>query len=272
MRENAETIKYEKARIFDIPVMFTDYRIDRKSIPNGMFLYELRHTDENWGIPCHLAKGILVNFYGTVIANDPIQLPPDGLRDMKPNEFVLEPENDCKTLSDFCKKYPSQQKEIMEFAIAEVSEKELFFSKSEEQDKINGCIGHLRGDFGRGQDFYTTWFPHQNDVLNTEAFSSEINRVVNWLRQNYAPLKDYETMERFCRRREHTVKITEGVVPSYGFKVDTKQYRYMLRCMPVKGSYHFYMYCYDKQAAAKEKAEQPKAAGRQQGKKQEQEC
>ena len=35
----------------------------------------------------------------------------------------------------------------------------LYFSRSEEQDKTVGCVGHLRGDFGSGKQFYTTWWP-----------------------------------------------------------------------------------------------------------------
>ena len=29
-----------------------------------------------------------------------------------------------------------------------------------------GCLGHLRGDFGCGQEFYTSWFDHRREYLS----------------------------------------------------------------------------------------------------------
>ena len=40
-------------------------------------------------------------------------------------------------------------------------EKDLIYSDENETREL-GCIGHLRGDFGRsGNDFYHKWFPHK---------------------------------------------------------------------------------------------------------------
>lgn len=78
---------------------------------------------------------------------------------------------------------------------ADMKSEELFYSQGEEQDRKNGCVGHLRGDFGSGTEFWTTWWPHQNDRLNKEPFKSDLDRVVNWLRQDAYPLKDLQTMQ-----------------------------------------------------------------------------
>ncbi len=44
-------------------------------------------------------------------------------------------------------------------------EKELFFAPIIESADL-GCIGFLRGDFGRGgREFYSTWFPQENEHL-----------------------------------------------------------------------------------------------------------
>ena len=36
-------------------------------------------------------------------------------------------------------------------------ERQLFFA-IENETRDYGCIGHLRGDFGSGKEFWTTWF------------------------------------------------------------------------------------------------------------------
>lgn len=59
MRMNANEITYEEATLFGQPVLFTNYRIDRATVPPQLNLYELRHEDENSGRPCELAEGIL---------------------------------------------------------------------------------------------------------------------------------------------------------------------------------------------------------------------
>lgn len=82
---------------------------------------------------------------------------------------------------------------------------DFYFSHSEAQDKATGCVGHLRGDFGSGKQFFTTWWPHQGDQLNTPAFKADIDRAVNWLReQPDSPLHDFDTMKRFCGRFERS--------------------------------------------------------------------
>ena len=81
MRKFAKTPTYQTIEILGQPAIYTDYRIEHTSVPQGFYLYEIRHSDEDWGIPCQLARNIAVNFYGTIITNTPIQLPPDGLLD-----------------------------------------------------------------------------------------------------------------------------------------------------------------------------------------------
>ena len=35
------------------------------------------------------------------------------------------------------------------------------YNQSSQLEGQTGCIGHLRGDFGGGQEFYTSWFDHR---------------------------------------------------------------------------------------------------------------
>lgn len=50
--ENANKEKFELVMIDDIPALFSCLRIDRDSIPEGLFGYDVRHDDSGQGIAC----------------------------------------------------------------------------------------------------------------------------------------------------------------------------------------------------------------------------
>ena len=121
-------------------------------------------------------------------------------------------------------------------------------------------MGHLRGDFGSGKQFYTTWWPHQQDALNTPEFKADIDRTVNWLReQPGSPLRDFDSMKRYCNRYEQICAIKGALLPSCGFMAKTQRYVYMLRCTPAKGDYNFYIYCYQREPFEKARQERQKS-------------
>lgn len=248
-RNNAMTMKFENVGLLGTSMLFTDFRIDRRTVPCGFYIYEIRHTDDDWSMPCQLAHGIMVNFFGTVITNEPIQLPADGLLDFPTKDYPINFCGTTSTLAEYAERYPPTGKDIMRFTTSEPENYNLYFSQSNVKDKDNGCIGYLRGDFGNGEQFFTTWFSHQ-DQLNTQSFKQDLDRVINWLRQDYSPLKDFKAMKMFCKCREQKAQILIVHLPVYGFRIETNNYQYMLRCAPTNGD--FYIYCYDKNEQNKE--------------------
>ena len=70
-----------------------------------MFMYEIRHSDEDWGEPVQLGKNILVNHYGTIISSKPIDILPDGLREISAEDWGFTDEG-ITNLADYAKKYP----------------------------------------------------------------------------------------------------------------------------------------------------------------------
>lgn len=78
MKYDAKKVGWEKVEILEKECLFCDVRIDRETVPDGYFVYEVRHSDEDWGEPCEIALGILVNFYGTILTKEKFELENDG--------------------------------------------------------------------------------------------------------------------------------------------------------------------------------------------------
>lgn len=75
-RFNAKEINWEKVEVLGQDGLFTDLRVDRETIPDGWHVYEVRHSDNDWGEPVEICLGVLVNFYGTLLVKEPIKLEP----------------------------------------------------------------------------------------------------------------------------------------------------------------------------------------------------
>ena len=120
----------------------------------------------------------------------------------------------------------------------------LFYSKPQ-KDKDLGCIGHLRGDFGhKGKEFWHSWFDHQSE-LNTPEFKADIASAMEHLRKDL--LKNYRSMASYCYQHKEA-KMEGAVYPEmYGFRLNTDNYRYYIRCSLQMGDYNFYIYCYKNQ-------------------------
>lgn len=59
-------------KVKGIPALFSEVRIDRDSIPDNLFVYEVRHDDEGFLDPAQIKRWIMVNFYGTLITKVPL--------------------------------------------------------------------------------------------------------------------------------------------------------------------------------------------------------
>lgn len=251
MREDFEEVEF-----FGKPALFSNSRIARDTVPKGLHKYEIRHTDDDWGEPCQLAYGILVNHYGTLITNEAIQLGPDGRLDFD-SKALNYTDGDCRSVAEYIEQYPPVQKTVFDIIPLESEKTDWLYSDSE-KDKERGVIGHLRGDFGSGKEFWTTWWPHQ-DKLKSQPFKTELDDVINWLRQDFGPLKDMNSMAAYCSLREKDAKV-KSTIPAYGFKIETPDCQYYLRCNPTHGDYNFYVYCCDRAAQREQNHEAPTQA------------
>ena len=246
MRESVKELDFEKAELLGRSVLFSGCRVKPDSVPKGLRLYEIRHEDTDDMAPCQIAGSVAANFYGSVLTSCPIQLPADGCLDLLRGDFGYA---DCEmTIKEYLSECPPEDADIMELSTFQDGTQSLFFSGSAKDDRKNRCIGHLRGDFGDcGEGFHTSWRATANRSLNTEAFKADLARVVTWLEEDSSPLRSFHMMELFCARRE-CARLPAEHPAAYGFGVDTKAYQYKLRCVPHRGEYNFYLYCYQRKS------------------------
>lgn len=120
----------------------------------------------------------------------------------------------------------------------------LFYSQNEKDPEL-GTVGHLRIDFGsNGKEFWSTWWPHNSDELNTPGFKADLQEFVNELRKT-GPLNSLSAMAEYCSGRA-AGGLKVGAQESYGYIAESESYRYFLRCTPIQGDYNAYLYIYDK--------------------------
>lgn len=100
---------FDEVTILGKPALFTCIRIERSTVPKGYQLYEVRHDDDCRGDAVQIARGIMVNHWGSLITREEIKLPSDGRLDIEPEDLNYGC-GDCHTMKDFMEKYPPKTK------------------------------------------------------------------------------------------------------------------------------------------------------------------
>ena len=134
----------------------------------------------------------------------------------------------------------------MELTIYPMTEAEQMYcyTQSQQLRGQTGNIGYLRADMDtNGKGFFSSWNGFRND-LNTPEFREEFDEVIKTFRYDKKSpcfLKDRETLTKFCYSHPEAEMKDET---SYGIRVNTADYAYMMRLNPNKGEYNLYCYCY----------------------------
>ncbi len=98
---NAATEQFEAVEVLGIPALFTVSRVDRSTIPKGMYLYEMQTSEDDWSRPCLLGRHITVEHFGSILTASPIDLNERGYRDMAPGDFTQGGGSDRLTVTEF---------------------------------------------------------------------------------------------------------------------------------------------------------------------------
>lgn len=72
MRYEADKVRYQEVLVNGKFALFTDVRIEKETVPKGLYMYQVRHDEEDWSEPIQVKNYILVNFLGTLITKEPL--------------------------------------------------------------------------------------------------------------------------------------------------------------------------------------------------------
>lgn len=126
-------------------------------------------------------------------------------------------------------------------------ERKYAYAQSQQIRMQTGAIGYLRGDFdSSGTGFFTTWFD-EVESRKTDEFKAELDEVINALRfdEKYGGLlASRSAMQKYGRSQPDSA-FEGNYTTEYGFRIDTENFAYLLRCIPVKGDYNFYCWCFE---------------------------
>ena len=78
MEEPKDAPKYQEVEIFDVPALFSNGRVTSADVPEGMYCYDLRGSDDDPGVPVTVENRVAVNHAGSLITAKPLELPEDG--------------------------------------------------------------------------------------------------------------------------------------------------------------------------------------------------
>lgn len=242
MGVNIREEQFEYVELFGKPALFTNARIDRGTVPEGWYAYDLRGSNHDPGEPVTVEPKVGVNHAGTILIHEPVTIPKAGYRSLKGRLDFL---GEQYSLKEFCDvrglNYPTDNR-IFALRPASPDEAGLFYS-SEQNDTELCTVGHLRMDFGhKGGEFWHTWWEHNGNVLNTSDFKSELDAFMEEMRKS-GPLQSLQEMQSYCYT--HGGSIAEES-HHHGYVAESEHYRFCLRCTPVQGDYNAYLYIYDK--------------------------
>lgn len=103
MQVNAMTEKFEHIELFGKPVLFTNARVDRETVPEGWYRYNIRGSDNDPGSFATLEREVGVNHAGTILSPEEILLVPG-----KDYRLIQESQNffgEQITLAEFCERH-----------------------------------------------------------------------------------------------------------------------------------------------------------------------
>ena len=70
--------QYQEIELFDKPGLFSNGRIVRDNLPEGVYCYDLRGSDYDPGEPVCVEEQVVVNHAGSVLLTEPLELTEDG--------------------------------------------------------------------------------------------------------------------------------------------------------------------------------------------------
>ena len=70
--------QYQEIELFEKPGLFSNGRIARDDLPEGVYCYDLRDSDDDPGDPVSVEEKVMVNHAASVLLTEPLELPETG--------------------------------------------------------------------------------------------------------------------------------------------------------------------------------------------------
>lgn len=78
MKLNANDENFEVVEFLGKKALFTSLRIDRDTVPEGAYCYDIRHADEDGMVAAEIKPYIMVNHMGSILLTEPLEMTDDG--------------------------------------------------------------------------------------------------------------------------------------------------------------------------------------------------
>lgn len=189
-------------------VLFTELRVDKSTIPEGVNCYELRHGDDD-SYPAALEQGVRVNYFGAVLMTDKMELGKDGYVPLEYEDFGFTGED--LSVTEYLANYGEEPDDLSSMSdLVSFAENDLNFPMTEkEAEKLLGymeghefLLGKKEGKLFQGDLCYE----HGKVRWREVSVDYVVNRVTEWNYEflesaklqmevadnsNYAEVKEY---------------------------------------------------------------------------------
>lgn len=99
--------EFEEIKVFGSPALLSGQRFDHSSVPEGLYIYEVRHSASRWDEPVQVAKCVVNNFMGTLVTRTPLDLQEDGCLGTVSADWDFEYGTNLKVMG-FMDRYPQE--------------------------------------------------------------------------------------------------------------------------------------------------------------------
>lgn len=134
--------QFQEVEIMGHYGIFTELRVDKSTIPEGMNCYELRHGDDD-SYPAALEQGVRVNYFGAVLMTDKMEPGENGVMELSYDDFGFTGED--LSITEYLLNYGETEPEA--FSVESL----VRFSKEDEKtpeltaEEADVLLGYMEG-------------------------------------------------------------------------------------------------------------------------------
>lgn len=210
IEEPKDAEKYQEVEIFDVPGLFSNGRIDPATIPEGMYVYDLRGSDDDAGQPITVENHVTVNHAGSVITAKPLDLGENGWLTFTEEEGLNFVGGEISMQRFFNEQRKDRNTE-------EVEAESISFA-------VCAYYGIATGENSFG---YIAAWSKDKELKELRASLETINKtsseLITDIDRNYAEIVKEREAEMATPTDENTSKIAEGSIDEISRKVQDEE-------------------------------------------------